>query len=200
MYKLNSLAALAAVFLLAGCGALSGLVTSPVAVDPNSPKLNAAQAAVYQARAKYDGVFLSAAAGYSLLPTCGSPGASKLCSDPGIVTQLRKADASIGVAFDGAEKIAATNGATDTVSLLADANTAIDTVGTVITVYKLPAADALAQSAASDVGIVELLPTVITLSMDSQQFLNWADAAGPTQQDLDELHALEATVRTQLNQ
>lgn len=42
---------------------------------------------------------------YTSLPRCGAPTAPPLCSDAGVVTSIRKANADAVVALDAAEKV-----------------------------------------------------------------------------------------------
>ena len=70
---------------------------------------------------------------YTSLPRCGAPTSPPLCSDTGIVTAVRKANADAVVALDAAEKVvrdpAATSSAvTEAVSAATNAVTALQTI------------------------------------------------------------------------
>jgi hypothetical protein len=90
MKKIIALAGALSLALLAACSPTPG----PSTVD-RSTSLQSALDTVQTAYA----VATLAAAAYSVLPSCGTPGATALCAEPAITAQIAKAEAVLDVAM-----------------------------------------------------------------------------------------------------
>lgn len=85
------------VVALAGCGAVGGGTSPPGGTVAGV----SAERAVFATKTAYEAA-LTAAVAYKNLPVCATP-AKPPCSNPAIVTQLRKADNVAAGALDAAE-------------------------------------------------------------------------------------------------
>lgn len=70
---------------------------------------------------------------YTSLPRCGQPTSPPLCSDAGVVTEIRKANADAVVALDAAEKVvrdpnATSSAVSEAVSAAANAVTVLQAI------------------------------------------------------------------------
>lgn len=73
---------------------------------------------VLAAKTAYTGA-LVVAVRYNQIPRCGRPASPPICSDEGVVLQLRRADAVAGAALDGAEAIVRTPGIDSSIAVAA---------------------------------------------------------------------------------
>lgn len=91
---------------------------------------------VYSIRAAYDAGPLVAAVNYESLPRCdGANG--PVCSDPGAVAELRKADLAAKVALDNAEDFVRNHPDLDPAVAIEAAQAAIDAFNRILVIYHI---------------------------------------------------------------
>lgn len=77
-------------------------------------------ASVFAAKTAYAGA-LSVAVRYNALPRCGQPASPPICSDQGVIVQMRKASDVAAGALDSAESIVRQPGVRDSLAIAAAA-------------------------------------------------------------------------------
>jgi hypothetical protein len=91
-------------FRLISLGACAALALAACATPPAGSPPPSAQTDLFEVEATYTGA-ISAAGAYLALPACGSPGASKVCSDGTVAGKITLAATTAAQAMSGAETL-----------------------------------------------------------------------------------------------
>jgi len=112
---------------VAGALALAAMLSACASTD-------SAGKTVFRIRAAYDAGPLVLATNYESLPRCGTV-ESKICSDPGVVEELRKADLSAVAALDAAESFVRNHPEMDASDAIEAANLAVSVFAQILANY-----------------------------------------------------------------
>jgi hypothetical protein len=96
--------------------------------------MDSAEKTVFQIRAAYDAGPLVLATNYESLPRCGAV-EPKICSDPGVVEELRKADLSALASLDAAESFVGNHPEMDASDAIEAANLAVSVFAQILANY-----------------------------------------------------------------
>lgn len=123
--------------LIGVAAAFAVALTSGCASSQPTTSTAALQQKVLAAEVAYEAP-LALALAYNALPRCTSPKTVQLCSDPGAVAQIRKANKAIVTAFGAATSLAATPGVTDSAvtAAIAAATDLIGPLQSILNLYK----------------------------------------------------------------